>query len=289
MRRAVPILVLATGLLASVGCSISVPTVKVLTGPVTETEVLVPRLAGPEQEAYVTLSFGANKLHLAPGADDVLVRGTVRTNLKDFEPVVRIDGSDIRVEQGQLEVEGVPSLSADSVVNDWDLRLGSDPMRLRITGGAYQGEMDLGGLSLTDLYVSDGASTVEVDFSAPNLAEMGTLRYETGASTVTLTNLGNANFASMVFRSGAGTYELDFGGALRREAQVDIESGLSTLTIIVPETTTAEVEISGGLSSVVARGAWTAGNGGRYRIEGQGPRLLIDLSMGAGTVILETR
>jgi len=289
MKRLALSLALSAMLIASMACSISIPSVDVMTGPVVETAIQVPRLPDPAQEAYVTLSFGANVLQLAPGAAEGLVSGTVRTNLKDFEPTVAIDGSDIRIEQGELEVEGIPNISADTVVNDWDLQLGSDPMRLRVTGGAYEGDMDLGGLALTDLYVSDGAATVKVDFSAPNTVEMSSLRYETGASTVELFNLANANFASMVFRSGAGTYKLDFGGTLRREAQVDIESGLSTLTIVVPEGTAAEAEISGGMSSVTTRGAWVTQDSTRYHVEGEGPRLLIDISMGVGTVILETR
>jgi hypothetical protein len=291
MKRLSIVLALSALVLASLACSfsVSIPSVDIVTGPETETVIQVPRLADPTQEAYVTLAFGANELRLSPGATQGLVTGTVRTNLKDFEPTVNVSGSDIRIEQGELEVKGIPSLSADEIVNKWDLKLGSDPIRLRVTGGAYQGEMDLGGLALTDVYVSDGASTVKVDFSAPNMVEMSSLRYETGASTVELMNLANANFASMIFRSGAGTYKLDFGGTLRRDAQVDVESGLSTLTIVVPEGTAAEAKISGGLSSVTTRGAWATQDSNRYRLEGQGPRLLIDVSMGAGTVILETR
>lgn len=288
--KPIPVLLaLSAMLMATLACSISIPTVDIMTGPETETVIDVPRLADPSQEAYVTLAFGANELRLSPGASEGLVSGTVRTNLKDFEPTVTVDGADIRIEQGDLDVQGLPNFRADDVINDWDLRLGSDPIRLRVTGGAYQGKVDLGGLALTDLYVSDGAATVEVDFSAPNTAEMSSLRYETGASTVELRNLANANFASMNFRSGAGTYTLDFGGTLRRDARVDIESGLSTLTIVVPKGTAAEVEVSGGLSSVDASGAWVMRDSSRYEVEGQGPRIHIDISMGAGTVNLETR
>lgn len=282
-------LALSAALIASMACSVSIPSVDIMTGPETETVIQVPRLSDPTQEAYVTLAFGANELRLSPGATQGLVSGTVRTNLKDFVPTVKIDGSDIRIEQGDLNVDGIPNISADDVINKWDLQLGSDPIRLRVTGGAYEGDMDLGGLALTDLYISDGAATVHVDFSAPNTTEMSSLRYETGASTVEVMNLSNANFSSMAFRSGAGTYKLDFGGNLQRDAQVDIESGLSTLTIIVPQGTAAEVEISGSLSSVAAHGAWVSQDSTRYRLEGQGPRLLIDISMGAGTIILETR
>jgi hypothetical protein len=289
MRTMAVVLALSAVLLASMACTVSIPVVNIITGPVTETAIQVPRLSDPSQEAYVTLSFGANQLHLSPGAAQGLVSGTVRTNLKDLEPTVKIDGSDIRIEQGHLSVEGIPRNSGEGI-NDWDLKLGSDPMQLRLTGGAYEGEMDLGGLALTDLFVSDGAANVQVDFSAPNKVEMGSLRYETGASTVELMNLANANFASMIFRSGAGTYTLDFGGTLKRDAQVDVESGLSTLTIVVPEGTAAEVKVSDGLTSVAARGTWVvAQDGMRYRVEGQGPRIMIDISMGVGTVILETR
>jgi hypothetical protein len=289
MKPVVVLLALSAVVLAGMACSVSIPSVDIMTGPETETVIQVPRLSDPAQEAFVTLAFGANELRLSPGATQGLVSGTVRTNLKDFEPTVKIDGSDIRIEQGDLNVDGIPNISADDVINKWDLHLGSDPIRLRVTGGAYQGDMDLGGLALTDLYVSDGAATVAVDFSAPNTAEMSSLRYETGASSVELKNLANANFTSMIFRSGAGAYTLDFGGTLRRDAQVDVESGLSTLTIIVPEGTAADVKVSGGLSSVAARGAWVTQDSTRYHVEGQGPRLMIDISMGAGTVILETR
>jgi hypothetical protein len=289
MKRTPILLVAASMLMATLACTITVPTIDFKTGPVTETVIDVPRLADPSQEAYVTLAFSANSLRLSPGATQGLVSGTVRTNLKDFEPTVTIDGSDIRIEQTDLPVRGIQNFSADEGINEWNLQLGTDPMRLRVTGGAYEGDMDLGGLALTDLYVSDGAASVKVDFSAPNTAEMSTLRYETGASTVEMRNLANANFAMMTLRSGAGTYTLDFGGKLRREAQVDVESGLSTLTIIVPEGTPAQVKVSGSMSSVTAHGAWVTQDSARYRLDGQGPRLLIDVSMGAGTVILDTR
>jgi hypothetical protein len=287
MRYAAVLLLAGVLLLATVACSISIPSVEIMTGPTIEIPINVPSLANPSQEAYVTLLFGANKIRLAPGADG-LVSGTARTNLRDFTPTVTVNGSDVRIEQGNLNVDGLPNFRADDVINEWDLKLGADPIRLRITGGAYDGRFDLGGLALTDLYVSDGAATVEVDFAAPNTAPMSSLRYETGASTVELRNLANANFASMAFRSGAGTYTLDFGGTLQRDADVDVESGLSTLTIVVPEGTPAQVEISGGLSSVNASGAWQTRDSARFELAGQGPVLRIAITMGAGTINLRT-
>ena len=64
-------------------------------------------------------------------------------------------------------------------------------------------------------------------FPKLNRVEMDSLYYQTGASNVHLSDLANANFASMVFRSGAGNYTLDFSGELQRDAEVKIESGIS--------------------------------------------------------------
>ena len=150
MKPVAVMLALSAALIASMACSVSIPSVDIMTGPETETGIQVPRRSDPTQEAYVTLAVGANELRLSPGATQGLVSGTVRTNLKDFVPTVKIDGSDIRIEQGDLNVDGIPNISADDVINKWDLQLGSDPIRLRFTGGAYEGDMDLGGLALTD-------------------------------------------------------------------------------------------------------------------------------------------
>ena len=41
-------------------------------------------------------------------------------------------------------------------------------MDLTINAGAYQGDFQFGGLSLTGLTVKDGAASVDLDFNKPN-------------------------------------------------------------------------------------------------------------------------
>ncbi len=94
MKRNAVLLAVSALLMATLACSISIPSVDIMTGPETETVIDVPRLADPSQEAYVTLAFGANELRLSPGASQGLVSGTIRTNLKDFQPTVTINGAD---------------------------------------------------------------------------------------------------------------------------------------------------------------------------------------------------
>jgi hypothetical protein len=130
------------------------------------------------------------------------------------------------------------------------------------------------------LEVSDGAANVNLDFSSPNLVEMSTLRYSTGASNVELSGLGNANFTSMIFRCGAGDYTLDFNGQWLRDAVVSIESGMSQVRLIVPEGLSARVIFKGGMTSVEAGDAWEK-DGDEYILVGSGPTILINVDMGA--------
>ena len=214
----VPVIILA---LVSLACSVTfnLPNTTAKTGPTVTENITVPPLADKTASANVTLGFGAGKLNLQPGSADALVSGTVTYNVTDFKPVVTTNGSDISIEQGNLKLKGLPTLNSN-VVNEWDLSLGTSPLNLIIKAGAYQGNFELGGLSIQTLDVTDGASKVDLSFSKPNLVEMTTLKYTTGASEVSLHGLGDANVNDVTFSSGAGKYTLDFSGKLQR-AQID--------------------------------------------------------------------
>jgi hypothetical protein len=274
------ILVLA---LVTLACGIRFPVTEVKTGP-TETDDIEVPLPDTQKTIDLTFAFGAGTLTLNPGAEDALVTGEATYNVRDFKPGIIANDNVIRVEQGDLEISGIPTFD-DSIKNDWDFKLADAPMRLTINAGAYVGRFELGDLSIENLKVADGAADVDLTFSKPNRIEMDILRYETGASDVTLSGLANANFAQMFFRSGAGSYTLDFTGELQRDATVSVESGISSLTIIVPEGVNAEVEFEGGLTNISLKGAWRE-KGGAYLLEGSGPKLTITIKMGAGDLVL---
>ena len=264
------------------GLNINLPVRDIKTGPIQTDSINIPAPAGGIVD--VNLAFAAGELNLSPGAGEALIEGTATYNVDDFKPEITTTGSQVRIQTGDLEIRGIPNFERN-VRNEWDLRLGEAPMNLRIGAGAYQGRLELGGLALHSLEVNDGAADVEIDFSQPNLVEMDSLRYETGASNVELRNLANANFASLVFRSGAGDYTLDFSGGLQQDASVEIQSGISQVTVIVPEGTAAIVNFEGGLSNVDTQGAWQR-NGNQYTLSGDGPTLTIEVDMGAGNLVL---
>jgi hypothetical protein len=275
--------------LATLACTINVdlPGDKVSIGPTETKAIHVPSLDDADAIASVELNFGAGELFLKPGAVDAIIDGTATYNVKMFEPEVDIVGDNAKVSQGNLEIDGIPDLGRD-VINKWELNLGDTPMNLVVKAGAFQGEYELGGLALHSLEVDDGAAQVNLAFSEPNRVTMDLLRYNTGASDVTLRGLANANLTEMIFRSGAGSYELDFSGELQQDANVEIVSGISDVTIIVPEGTNAEVRFEGGLTDIDPRHDWE-GSGDLYTLSGSGPMLTITVKMGAGNLELRNR
>jgi len=161
-------------------------------------------------------------------------------------------------------------------------------MNLTVNAGAYEGDLELGGLPLRNLTLSGGASSTTVSFDSVNPEEMETLVCRAGASTLTLTGLADANFAEMEFEGGAGTFTLDFSGELQRDAAVNIRAGVSTLTIVIPADTATTVTVEGGLNNVDTGGDWSV-SGGAYEISGAGPTLTIHVDMGVGTLTLVSK
>jgi len=267
------------------GFTINIPVSDFKTGAVREEAISISETDG--EVADVLIGFGAGELKINPGAEDALISGIATYNISDLKPKISVDGDRVRLETGNLEINGLPRFGKD-LKNEWDLKLGDQPMDLTINAGAYQGDIDLGGLSLNSLEIADGAAEVRLRFSEPNQVAMDTLRYLTGASNVKMSGLANANFTSMTFRCGAGDYSLDFSGDLQRDAVVNIEAGISQVVIIVPEGTAAKVIFKGGLANVDVSGGWRSASG-EYTLDGDGPTLIINFDMGAGNLELRTQ
>ena len=282
------ILVLATLVITSLACGISInlPTERINTGPVQteEINILVPDTSEP---VNLSIGFGAGELEINPGAQEALVEGTAEYNVPALKPEVSVDGDNITLDTGEMKIEGLP-VFRDEYRNTWDLKLGDALMDLTVNAGAYKGNIELGGLSIQSLSITDGASEARWSFSQPNLVDMESLRYQTGASSISLEGLANTRADEITFKGGAGSYKLDFSGDLQREMTVNVDAGISNLEIVVPEGVSAQVNSSGGLSNVDVNGSWEK-SGDVYTTPGEGPRITLNVNMGAGNVELRNR
>lgn len=265
--------------LASIACGFSVDLPeRQKAGPEIEESITVedPK----SDETRLRLQFGAGTLTLSPGAEN-LVDGTVVYNVEDLKPEIQKNGNNIEIKQGNLE--GLPPF--DEFVNEWNLQLGDTPLDLTVQAGAYEGHLDLGGLALKSLTVRDGASKVDLSFDEPNQTEMSILRYETGASTVTIKGLANANFSTLTFTGGAGNYTLDFSGELQRNAIATIEAGFGDLSLVIPEDLNTVITVEGTAVNINHSSDWSQ-DGQNYTQDGSGPTLTILVKMAAGNLVI---
>jgi hypothetical protein len=89
----------------------------------------------------------------------------------------------------------------------------------------------------------------------------------------------------LTFHSGAGNFTLEFTGALKHSGSVNIETGVSNTTLMIPSGVPVQLTVDGGLSNVTYDSAWSR-NGNLYTQAGTGPQLTIVVHIGAGNLTL---
>ena len=274
-------IVLSIFIIATLACSISLPVDTAKTGETQTFNINEPAPTDSSGSAKLNVTMGAGTLQIAGGGAG-LVEGSVRYNVAEWKPVVtrQSDGATIKI-----DTQLTKSIPNNNVINDWNLKLGNVPMDFTLKAGAYSGTLDLSGIPLTNLNISDGASSAKVLFNSPNPVKMNNFSYKTGASTVELDGLANANFTDMTFDGGAGSYTLDFSGNLQQQSNVLVTAGVSNVTINLPANSNSQVTITGALNDVNATGTFNI-DGKIYRTGGSGQLLNITVDMSVGSLDL---
>lgn len=137
--------------------------------------------------------------------------------------------------KGSIHINGLES-------SIWDMRFtDAIPISFEMEIGLGKGNLDLTGLQVKDLTLSAGASSVSLKFDTPNKSVIEDMTIESGLSKFTGTGLCNANFNNFKFEGGVGSYWLDFSGKLDREVDVNIEVGVGSLTVVIPDNVGAKI------------------------------------------------
>lgn len=227
---------LATGF-TLVASSASAPAQELLRREIAASEV-------KELNARIELSFG--HVSLRRGTTDKIAV-IEYTKPKDSE-------SDLECRYSALDGIGTLVIRSEEEEDFWDGGSHKDdrewtieltdriPLLLHFELGAGEGDLDLTGLQLRTLNISAGASTIRLDCNEPNRIKAESVEIESGVSKLSAHNLCNMNFDRMAFSGGVGSYRLDFGGKLTRNATVTIEVGLGAVTVSLPGEVPARIK-----------------------------------------------
>ena len=256
---------------------------------VTTTPVETPiDVAYPDSpDLHLRLSVGACRLRVRPGKRDTWITGLYTDPSGKLPCHVLEDGGSVRIKQGDNVLD---YLNAIGKFPTFDLALGTGrPFRLTVEVGASENLFELGGVPLTRLSFSTGAGKTELDFSAPNPESMTMLEIAAGAASVDVRNLANANFAEMKLEGGAAGYKVDFGGALRRDANVKISAGVAGVEVVIPAETAAKITPESMLAGLNADPGFLRRDGTLWSpaaMSGGTPVLTISTSLALGGLTL---
>ena len=200
----------------------------------------------------VQLEFGAGELRILP---EDISEAAVLDILYDSRRVNYDIEYDVSKATGHLSIETDhrKHKSIDTDDNKLEMILSTRyPTSLEMDIGACDAEIDLGGINLEYLDIDVGAASGDIDFSEPNPMRLKEINIDAGASSLDMHSIGNANFELMSFSGGAGSFDLDFRGQYDGESTIDIDIGVSSADIILPQEIPVRVETSGSnwLSSV---------------------------------------
>ncbi len=245
--------------------------------------ISIPFTEGDERALRVT--FGPGRIRIAPGGAEAWVTGVYTDPSNAFPLKITQQGATVRIAQAY----SIPRTF--KVRSELDLQLGNaKPYALTLEAGANEeSSCDIGGLPITNFDARHGAGEITFDVSAPNPVEMQRFHLASGAADVKVRNLANANVAEVHIEGGAASFKLDFGGALRRDANARISTGMAAVELIVPSSTAAKIVCHAVLGKVDAGDGFVTREGGYWTmaaVAGDTPVLTIDASVALGEIKL---
>ena len=195
--------------------------------------VTVSRQHSGESDMRVRVRYGAGRLNIQPADPGALYRMELRYDEETFEPVAEYEGN--RLELGVKSIRNNINWPRKRDSGEMNLTLARNvPMDLDLEFGAVKADLDLGGLYLTRLDLSTGASESRVDVSEPNPVRMTSAGFEVGAADFHVRNLGNLNSEVITVDAGVGNVVLDFRGRWQGDARVSVDMGLGALELRFP-------------------------------------------------------
>src|SRR5918999_816288 len=162
------------------------------------------------EDLSLRVALGACRFAARLGEGESWVAGICHDPTDKRSPRILDEGSSVTITEAEPSFERIPAVFGG--VPRYELEFGKQrPFALTIETGASEFNLDLGGVPLSRLTVRQGAGKFELGFSEMRLS------------------------------GGAAGYELDFGGELSRDAQVNVETGLSVVEISLQATTAAKI------------------------------------------------
>jgi hypothetical protein len=210
------------------------------------------------------LDYRAGGLRIAPGRTGELYRMNASYDEDRYFPTSSYDAARGAVSLGLRPAGegGLRVISRRQLRQDANVAFSPTvDLDLDLTLGAVQADIELGGLSLSELTMQAGASQAVIRFSSPNRSRCRAAEITAGAAELTVLGLGNSRCDRFELEGGMGKVTLDFGGAWTSSTQAEIKMAVGELTLRLPRNAGVRLTLDRFLASFDPAGLVRAGNG----------------------------
>jgi hypothetical protein len=243
------------------------------------------RQRGAEKALDVHVQYGAGHLTVSPASAGLLYRFEMRYDEDKVRPLTEYSAASgtLRLGMEQRDCEGIRGIKRESRAA---VSLSPDvPTALRLEFGAGDADLDLGGLSLSDVDISTGASETRISFGAPNRIAARRVKMAAGAASLNVSGLGNTGAPRFEFEGGMGHTTLDFGGRWTHSASATVEMGVGSVTLRLPRALGVRVTKDSFLSSFDGAGMVKRGDAWYSRNWATAPyKLTVDIDAALGSI-----
>jgi hypothetical protein len=170
------------------------------------------------------------------------ISGTIEVNDPVRAPVIESRGNTVSL----VQAAGTDIKNPADKSNLWKLRVSDKTaFTLKIHNLAAEGHWNLSGLPVTNLYAELGTAKNAFTFDQPNPAVMQRAEFIGNSGPVVIEGILNALCREMEVRGGAGELTLHFGGTLREDCRVKMQTGAGPVKITVSPDTPVRIIIAG--------------------------------------------
>ena len=215
----------------------------------------------------VRIEYSAGSIAVRPAASALLYQMSLKYDGDRSEPLTSYDSARHTLALGirsHSATSGRNDKEAGALTAELSARV---PMDLSLELGAVQGDLQLGGLRLSNLALKGGAAELTLRFDQRNPDRLHTLSLDVGAADVKIVRAGNSGVDRVSANIGVGKLDLDLGGDVTRDVDVSANVALGEFTLRVPPEAGVRLETTTFLASVdkaglVKRedGAWYTAN-----------------------------
>ena len=163
------------------------------------------------------------------------------------------------------------------------------PTDFELDFGMGEANLDLSGIQIMSLNIECGMGSVELEINTQNNIQCEIVDIQTGMGEFTGRGLSNLNAEIVNIEVGMGAAELDFSDAINGDMEIELEVGLGSIELILPNNVNISAKVHDHfLSSIELESLVKKRN--KYVSEhwdNSKPTVTLDMSVGLGSIELD--